>query len=174
WYYAPFYPGYLAISFHGLAWVSKRFSLIGRPAVQTVISISAIVIVLLLSYYRSAQIQAVQAGPNTLNRMVGEWIQMNSTPDSTLAVKDIGYIGYYSQRKILDLAGLVSPECIPFRAKGDFLTPIGKFHPKYFAFSAGQAKNLNLHQNKLMNSYKLAAEIKNRAGVYLIYESVIQ
>jgi hypothetical protein len=174
WYYAPFNAGYLAISFFGLVWLAKRYPLFSKPAIQAGISISAIIIVLLLSYYRSREIQAIQAGSNTLNRMVGEWVRKNSPRNSTLAIKDIGYIGYYSQRKIMDLAGLVSPECIPYRAKGDFLTPIRKFRPEYFAFSAGQAKNLNLQQNQLMNFYKLATEIKNKDGVFLIYESVIQ
>jgi hypothetical protein len=174
WYYAPFYAGYLAISFCGLVWLSNRYALFNKPALQAVISIVAIIIVLCMSYYRSGKIHAIQAGPNTLNRMVGEWVRANSPRNSTLAVKDIGYIGYYSQRKIMDLAGLVSPECIRFRAKGDFLTPIRKFRPDYFAFSEGQAKNLNLHRNQLMNFYKLAAEMKNKDGVYLIYESVIK
>jgi len=42
------------------------------------------------------------------------WIQVNTEPDALLAVHDIGAVGYYSQRKIVDLAGLISPEVIPF------------------------------------------------------------
>jgi hypothetical protein len=48
--------------------------------------------------------------------MVGtaEWIQENLPPDSLLAVHDIGAIGYFDQHRIIDLAGLVSPDVIPF------------------------------------------------------------
>ncbi|HWQ04530.1 MAG TPA: hypothetical protein VN452_04170 [Longilinea sp.] len=42
------------------------------------------------------------------------WLQINTEPDALLAVHDIGAVGYFSQRKIIDLAGLVSPEVIPF------------------------------------------------------------
>jgi hypothetical protein len=44
---------------------------------------------------------------------VAEWIAENTDPDELIAVHDIGAIGYYGQRDILDLAGLVSPEVIP-------------------------------------------------------------
>ena len=45
---------------------------------------------------------------------VGHWIASNTPPDSLIAAHDIGAIGYYGNRKMLDLAGLISPEVIPF------------------------------------------------------------
>lgn len=42
------------------------------------------------------------------------WINKNVPDDSLLAVHDIGAMGYFGQRKILDLAGLINPEVIPF------------------------------------------------------------
>jgi hypothetical protein len=42
------------------------------------------------------------------------WIQANTEPDSRIAAHDIGAVGYYAGRPLLDLAGLVSPEVIPF------------------------------------------------------------
>jgi hypothetical protein len=42
-----------------------------------------------------------------------QWIAANIPPDELLAVHDIGAVGYYVQRPILDTAGLVSPEFIP-------------------------------------------------------------
>ncbi len=45
---------------------------------------------------------------------VGHWIAENTSPDALIAVHDIGAIGYYGNRSMLDLAGLISPEVIPF------------------------------------------------------------
>jgi hypothetical protein len=42
------------------------------------------------------------------------WLAANTEPNALLAVHDIGAVGYFSQRSLLDLAGLVSPEVIPF------------------------------------------------------------
>lgn len=43
-----------------------------------------------------------------------QWIAQNTPPDAIIAAHDIGALGYFGQRNILDLAGLVSPEVIPF------------------------------------------------------------
>ncbi len=43
-----------------------------------------------------------------------KWISVNTPPNSVIAAHDIGALGYFGGRKIIDLAGLVSPEVIPF------------------------------------------------------------
>jgi hypothetical protein len=43
-----------------------------------------------------------------------QWIADNIAPEELLAVHDIGAVGYFAPRPILDLAGLVSPEIVPF------------------------------------------------------------
>lgn len=45
---------------------------------------------------------------------VAYWLNENTPDDALIAVHDIGAIGYFTQRPLLDLAGLVSPEIIPF------------------------------------------------------------
>lgn len=42
------------------------------------------------------------------------WINENLAEDSIIAAHDIGALGFFSNRQILDLAGLISPEVIPF------------------------------------------------------------
>lgn len=43
-----------------------------------------------------------------------EWVKENTESDDLIAAHDIGALGYYSERNILDLAGLISPEVILF------------------------------------------------------------
>jgi len=43
-----------------------------------------------------------------------KWIAENTEEDALIAAHDIGAIGYFGHRKLLDLAGLISPEVIPF------------------------------------------------------------
>ncbi len=42
------------------------------------------------------------------------WIEENTPVDALIAGHDIGALGYYGDRPIVDLAGLISPEVIPF------------------------------------------------------------
>lgn len=49
------------------------------------------------------------------------WIAENTQPSDLIAAHDIGALGYYSDREILDLAGLISPEVIPFMRNEDRL-----------------------------------------------------
>ncbi len=43
-----------------------------------------------------------------------QWVAANTPENAVIAAHDIGALGYYGKRKILDLAGLVTPEVIPF------------------------------------------------------------
>ncbi len=43
-----------------------------------------------------------------------QWLNENTAPDALIAAHDIGAIGYFSARPLVDLAGLVTPEVIPF------------------------------------------------------------
>jgi hypothetical protein len=42
-----------------------------------------------------------------------KWIEKNTKTGSIIAAHDIGALGYFGNRKILDLAGLISPDIIP-------------------------------------------------------------
>lgn len=44
---------------------------------------------------------------------VARWLADNTATDDLIAAHDIGAIGYFTQRPLLDLAGLISPEIIP-------------------------------------------------------------
>ena len=45
---------------------------------------------------------------------VARWLNSHTLPDAVIAAHDIGAIGYFTRRRLLDLAGLISPEVIPF------------------------------------------------------------
>jgi hypothetical protein len=72
---------------------------------------------------------------------VGHWIADNTPEDALIAAHDIGAIGYYGHRSILDLAGLISPEVIPFirdedrladyldRQRADYLVTFPDWYP---------------------------------------------
>ncbi|MGC8879527.1 MAG: hypothetical protein ACP5R2_09905 [Anaerolineae bacterium] len=44
---------------------------------------------------------------------IARWLAANTPEDSLIAVHDIGAVGYFAGRRLLDLAGLITPEVIP-------------------------------------------------------------
>lgn len=170
WYYTPFYCGYLVLIFFGWMRFTDRFPWFSRKPVIVTISVLAVAVTLMASYQRALYLKSTQEHIDGVNQQVGLWLKQNTAPESVVAIKDIGVIGYYSERRVLDLAGLVSPQCIPYRAQGDFLGPILRFSPDYFAFSAGQARALNLEQSAALRYYRPVKTITFGQGSYTIYQ----
>ena len=53
----------------------------------------------------------------TINRLMVQpalWIKENTAETAVVAVHDIGAMGYFAERQMIDLAGLINPEVIPF------------------------------------------------------------
>jgi len=59
--------------------------------------------------------RAYQTNETATRRAIGEWLNRNTPPGAVVAMEAIGYQAYYSRRKVIDLAGLVSPEVVRIR-----------------------------------------------------------
>ncbi|TAK10949.1 MAG: hypothetical protein EPO32_13530 [Anaerolineae bacterium] len=90
--------------------------------------------VLGLFYALGAQAYATDVGIiNTEMVAAARWLAANSEPDDLIAAHDIGALGYFAPRPLLDLAGLVSPEVIPFiRDEAALAEYLDARHPYYF------------------------------------------
>jgi hypothetical protein len=53
-------------------------------------------------------------------RQAGLWIRHHSAPGDAITCDEIGVLGFYSERPILDIMGLVSPEVLPYIVHRDF------------------------------------------------------
>lgn len=63
----------------------------------------------------------------------GTYLKKNANPNDVVACYDIGAVGFYSQIKVLDLIGLVTPETIKFKdVERVNYKAINYFKPKYF------------------------------------------
>jgi len=58
-------------------------------------------------------------GLETMLVGMGKWLDSNSPADALVATPDIGAVGWYSHRRVLDLGGLVSPEINRMRKEID-------------------------------------------------------
>ena len=55
---------------------------------------------------------------NKMHVEMGRWLQANTPPDAVVATNDIGAIAYFSERRILDIVGLATPEVLGFLKPG--------------------------------------------------------
>jgi len=114
-YMIPVLPVYLFIGYLGSMQLLK---LIVKESTQKVIqfAFSASVILTSLGFYLLG-ISTYQQDVKTINTLMVEpakGIAVSTQKSDVIAVHDIGAMGYFSDREIIDLAGLVNPEVIPF------------------------------------------------------------
>ena len=127
-YAAPVAPLMLVVGTLGLyeagrygARILSRAKFMGRPA--TVVmerSLIWLFMVLALSaqvrtaWYRGKNYGTEVANIEDMQVAIGKWIDRELPEDSTLAVNDVGAIAYFSQRRVLDTVGLISPEVLSY------------------------------------------------------------
>lgn len=88
---------------------------IGRPSRRSavVLVFTAAVIAQNVVFYAAVVVPPTRAFSEGMNEVLvgmGTWLHENSRPDAVVASPDIGAVGYVSERRILDLGGLVTPE----------------------------------------------------------------
>jgi len=115
-YLANLTPLFLLVGLVGGCWITERVSSLRQPAAR----IGLFVAVLAASLARqpsSATTYAKNVRDTTKMQVtIGRWLaQQNLTTDCLLAVNDVGAIGVISDRRVLDLQGLVTPEILSRR-----------------------------------------------------------
>ena len=120
-YLIPAMPVFFILGCCGTAWIWAQMR--SRWARLGVFGWQVGLILLLGSFYILGLNRYVQDVGIIETEMVAaaHWIGENTAPGDLIAVHDIGAVGYYSQRNLIDLAGLVTPEIIPYLRDEDQL-----------------------------------------------------
>jgi hypothetical protein len=84
--------------------------------------ITAIIIALQLTLTGLVTIPHVRSFGSTMAALqeLADYLKKNTSPNASVAVTDVGVIGYSSSRRVIDLEGLVTPAMIPHRLRGDY------------------------------------------------------
>ncbi len=97
-----------------LDWIKVRSAKSVARVLRQVYVIALVVVFALYVPIGAAAFAADVAIINGEMVAVAQWLDRHTPPDAVIAAHDIGAIGYFTGRPILDLAGLISPEVIPF------------------------------------------------------------
>lgn len=65
---------------------------------------------------------------------LSQWFRENTDNSKSIAYIEIGYLGFYTNNRIIDLAGLTTPDVLPHIAMKDFAWGFWHYHPDYYAF----------------------------------------
>ena len=114
-YLMPVIPVLLAVGVGGLAAIARPRSPQLFARVLSRAWLAALALLALVFWLRGAlayrtDVQIIQ----TEMVATARWVAANTPADALIAAHDIGALGYFGGRRILDMAGLISPQVIPF------------------------------------------------------------
>lgn len=119
WYLIPPYSAYSLLGGMGLALLGPLASRLRIPSRLRSwgLSLAAAGVLVALSgllVQHIPQVLKTREVEYDLRVGLSQWIIENTPQDTTIAIEGIGVVGYVSERYILDLAGLASPEVLPY------------------------------------------------------------
>ncbi|MEO5987401.1 MAG: hypothetical protein ABIU54_12575 [Candidatus Eisenbacteria bacterium] len=87
-----------------------------RGAAVLGVGLAALALTQNLFAYNNLVLPQVRSWTTGMHRSLipwAEWFAAHTPPHSVIAARDIGALGFYSHRRVVDLAGLVTPKMVP-------------------------------------------------------------
>jgi arabinofuranosyltransferase len=128
WYYAPFF--FVAIIFAGRAVEHLVLTIWSMPLLLP----RLVLLIGLAGMVGQGWSHTVKLRGNAGHgayTAIGEWIKANTPADTTVASVEIGHIGWYSERHIIDILGLTNAFNADFIGQGDALSWLTRYQPDY-------------------------------------------
>jgi hypothetical protein len=171
WYYAPLVPGFIALVGLGAAAVANmirqgRWNLVrnknnqeitrDHPPIgegsQTRARLASIVTLAILFSITAAQVAdlwKMKDSPDrraAAYRAVGNWLKENTPADAVIGSLEVGVIGFYAERRMVDFAGLIQPEVAKQLGRGKSYDEAAawtmeKYQPDYVVLVKGDLRS---------------------------------
>jgi hypothetical protein len=133
WYHAPSYLIwiiYAALGFDAVVGFAMRRNLrLKRTLGVTAATVTVVAVATVHGMYTVRFVAS--SGPPGQYRAIGEWMDENLEADASVGLAEIGAVGWYSRRRIVDLCGLVSPHNARFLGHNDYDSWIVTYRPDY-------------------------------------------
>jgi hypothetical protein len=150
WYYAPLVPGLAACFGLGVDWLAQRLPE-RRRWLAPVLSLAVLAAASARSFslidltmrrgepYIAARAPAMFPLLPTVDwgiyRESGEWLRDNTPPEAVIGVAEVGQLGYYAERTMIDYLGLIQPEVSQAVRRRDIYWWLPNFMPDYLVLS---------------------------------------
>jgi hypothetical protein len=133
-----------------------------RPLSMTVAAMLLAVVVAGLGhiFVASARLNAIQQRviEDHGRKQIGLWLRNHAAPQDLVFLESLGYIGYFSERRMADWPGLVSPEVVRLRRdyRLRFAGLIRELRPAWVVMRGGREEKAILDVPQLRGRYVLA------------------
>lgn len=144
-------------------WTAMASQSLTRVVTATIASFQAVLLICVAWQMRIQQ-SVVEDGHRA---EIGRWLARNASPQETVFVECLGYIGYYSRLKMLDYPGLSSPEVVAARRAGNrsYAQLIQTLRPSWVVLRPHEDAEVFAELPALRHTYKLAREFSSREKV---------
>lgn len=165
WYYAPLVPGFVVLVGSGLAAISGgwqrengiekgvegKISTDNRSSANLPFrQFAAVFLVVFFFIFQVGDLWRISKSPDTpyvIYLAVGEWLQANTSPEDQVGTLEVGIIGYYAQRPMVDFAGLVQPEVAEKLSEDTTfdnaaIWAVNHYQPRYLVLQSGMFPQL--------------------------------
>jgi len=158
WYYAPLVPALACVSALGVVesarWLAHRTGArrpLVRRAAWGVGGLWAAALIVALLWSDGALVRALD-GPvpppdDPVSKVLpeakvgpyeeaGRWLRDHTPADALVGVTEVGIMGYYAERPMIDFLGLLEPDVAQALARGDLYWALLRYQPDYLALTA--------------------------------------
>ncbi|MAT42509.1 MAG: hypothetical protein CL609_09225 [Anaerolineaceae bacterium] len=138
WYYAPLFPAIIILIGLGLEWLKK----ISPKTYQKYFATSLMLFLFIFQlnvFFKSSQQFDKRV---SIYKEIGIWLNQYTDETDTIGLLEVGIIGYYADRTMIDFAGLIKPEVAKsMQANTTYQDTakwaVEKYHPNYLVLHEG-------------------------------------
>ena len=128
WYYAPFFFFLIIFACRGI-WQYGVYAQANKFRILQTAGFSLVLIGALFTLQKAVSFEVRGAAQKYVD--MGIWIREHTPEDASVAMVEIGTVGWYSQRPIVDILGLVSPYNSAFIGERHFMHWLLHYQPDF-------------------------------------------
>ncbi len=130
WYYAPYFIFAIIYSTQGIFFIADTLGAMLHGKLQWAHQLPSVLLAVILVYWASG-ISGNARDSFTPYKNIGIWLYQNTQENAKIALVEIGTIGWYSDRPIIDILGLVNPLNARFIGERKFEEWLNHYSPDF-------------------------------------------
>ena len=94
----------------GISGIRKKFTSSRTTPFYNIITVAILFLLVAVQAINLWQLRQRPDNRLVIYEVVGEWLRDHTPPDASIGTLEVGIIGYYSQRRMIDFSGLIQPQ----------------------------------------------------------------